>query len=170
MPSIALWAYVGFLGVSWFTWLQIMLFDIRFARDSIFERTCKVLQLAAMIGFVSAGSSFASRAIDENLWAFVSLSFLLAATRLMLAIEYLLALRFVHRKLPTATRGLTIIVTTLAVASAIYATVSIFVPSIVKRLTANMIYNRYITVSVTTGKRNGLISGWFGAPCQSWKP
>lgn len=105
-----------------------MLFDIRFARDSIFERTCKVLQLVAMIGFVSAGSSFASRAIDENLWAFSSLSLLLAATRLMLGLEYLFTLRFIHLKLRSATRGLAGIVMTLAVASAIYATVSILPP------------------------------------------
>ncbi|OOF96356.1 hypothetical protein ASPCADRAFT_395953 [Aspergillus carbonarius ITEM 5010] len=84
----ALWAYIGFLGVIWFTWLQVTLFDIRFARDSIFERICKAVQLAAMVGFASAGTRFTTRVRAENVWAFQSLSLILGGSRLLLALQY----------------------------------------------------------------------------------
>ncbi|KAJ6129615.1 hypothetical protein N7512_002395 [Penicillium capsulatum] len=70
-------AYIGFLGIIWFTWLQVTLFDIRFARDSVFERICKAVQLGAMVGFASAGTRFSIHIRDENAWAFQSLSLIL---------------------------------------------------------------------------------------------
>ncbi|EFR02035.1 hypothetical protein MGYG_05037 [Nannizzia gypsea CBS 118893] len=87
----ALWSYVCFLGIIWFTWLQVTLFDIRFARDSVFERICKAVQLATMVGFASAGSGFAMQVLPENLWIFHSLTILLAISRLMLSLEYFIA-------------------------------------------------------------------------------
>ncbi|KAL5361729.1 nineteen complex-related protein 2-domain-containing protein [Aspergillus floccosus] len=84
----ALMAYIGFLGMIWFTWLQITLYDIRFARDSIFERICKAIQLAAMVGFASAGTRFTPHIQDENLWAFQSLSIFLGGSRVLLGIQY----------------------------------------------------------------------------------
>ncbi|EGD96011.1 hypothetical protein TESG_03472 [Trichophyton tonsurans CBS 112818] len=87
----ALWSYVCFLGIIWFTWLQVTLFDIRFARDSVFERVCKAVQLATMVGFASTGSGFATRVLPENLWIFHSLTLLLAISRLMLTLEYFIA-------------------------------------------------------------------------------
>lgn len=91
IKCVALWSYVCFLGIIWFTWLQVTLFDIRFARDSVFERVCKAVQLATMVGFASAGSGFATRVLPENLWIFQSLTILLAISRLMLTLEYLVA-------------------------------------------------------------------------------
>ncbi|KAL4888183.1 nineteen complex-related protein 2-domain-containing protein [Aspergillus ambiguus] len=84
----ALMAYIGFLGMIWFTWLQITLYDIRFARDSIFERICKAIQLAAMVGFASAGTRFTPHIRDENIWAFRSLSIFLGGSRVLLGIQY----------------------------------------------------------------------------------
>ena len=77
-----------------------------------------------MIGFISAGSSFASKALDENIWAFLSLSVLLATSRLMLAIQYLMTIGFIYRKLRSAVKGLSIIVIALIVTSATYTAVS----------------------------------------------
>ncbi|KAJ5765658.1 hypothetical protein N7520_005217 [Penicillium odoratum] len=101
----ALGSYVGFLGVIWFTWLQVTLFDIRFAQDSVFERTCKALQLAVMIGFASAGTRFTTRVGNENLWAFQSLSLMLAGSRLLLAIQYTITLAFMYRPMKATSKG-----------------------------------------------------------------
>ncbi|KAL1652785.1 hypothetical protein SLS61_004767 [Didymella pomorum] len=43
-------AYIGFFGILWATWFQITLHDVRFARDSIYERACKTLQFIAFVG------------------------------------------------------------------------------------------------------------------------
>ncbi|KAJ5660374.1 hypothetical protein N7507_006825 [Penicillium longicatenatum] len=101
----ALGSYVGFLGVIWFTWLQVTLFDIRFAQDSVFERTCKALQLAVMIGFASAGTRFTTRVRDENLWAFQSLSLILAGSRILLATQYTITLAFMYQPMKASAKG-----------------------------------------------------------------
>jgi hypothetical protein len=111
--------------VLWFTWLQVALFDIRFARDSIFERVCKALQLAAMVGFASAGSRFATRISDENIWVFQALSALLAGSRLMLAIQYIINTGFMYRTLRSAVKGMVIIVGVLLASGFTYMGVSI---------------------------------------------
>ncbi|CAI7597963.1 unnamed protein product [Penicillium manginii] len=103
---LALGAYIGFLGVIWFTWLQVTLFDIRFARDSIFERICKAFQLGVMVGFASAGSRFTTRVRDENVWAFQSLSLILAGSRSLLAIQYTVNTFFVYKHIKRSARGL----------------------------------------------------------------
>ncbi|KAJ6015393.1 hypothetical protein N7540_009984 [Penicillium herquei] len=101
----ALGAYVGFLGVIWFTWLQVTLFDIRFARDSVMERVFKAFQLGAMIGFASAGTRFTTRVRDDNLWAFQLLSLMLAVSRIQLAIQYTITLAFMHQHMKHDAKG-----------------------------------------------------------------
>lgn len=51
-------AYTGFFGILWATWFQITLHDVRFARDSLYERICKTIQFVAFIGLALVGSSF----------------------------------------------------------------------------------------------------------------
>ncbi|KAL7358526.1 hypothetical protein ACKS0A_02536 [Histoplasma ohiense] len=106
----ALWSYIGFLSIIWFTWFQVALFDIRFAQDSIFERICKALQLATMVGFASTGSGFTTQVRDENVWAFLSLSILLACSRLLLSVEYSVASIFLYGTMRVASRRLLFIV------------------------------------------------------------
>ncbi|KAH3632776.1 hypothetical protein KXW67_007888 [Aspergillus fumigatus] len=113
-------AYIGFLGVIWFTWLQITLFDIRFARDSVFERICKAAQLAAMVGFASAGTRFTTQIRDENVWAFQSLSLLLGGSRVLLAVQYAVNICLIHERMRPAARGLSIIVAALLASSLVY--------------------------------------------------
>lgn len=120
----ALWAYIGFLGIIWFTWLQVTLFDIRFARDSIFERICKAIQLAAMVGFASAGSRFTTRVQPENVWAFQSLSLILGGSRLLLALQYTVNAVFLRRRMMPAARGVSIIAGMQFVSSLTYLLVS----------------------------------------------
>lgn len=104
----ALGAYIGFLGIIWFTWLQVTLFDIRFARDSVFERVCKAIQLGAMVGFASAGSRFSTRVQEENAWAFQSLSLILTGSRGLLAVQYTINIAFLRPTMNSAVKGLTI--------------------------------------------------------------
>ncbi|PYI35041.1 hypothetical protein BP00DRAFT_412567 [Aspergillus indologenus CBS 114.80] len=116
----ALGAYVGFLGVVWFTWLQVTLFDIRFARDSIFERICKAIQLAAMVEFASAGTRFTTRVQDENIWAFQSLSLILGVSRLLLSIQYTVDAVFLSKRMRSASKRVYFIAATLFITGFIY--------------------------------------------------
>ncbi|PYH47666.1 uncharacterized protein BP01DRAFT_421403 [Aspergillus saccharolyticus JOP 1030-1] len=116
----ALGAYVGFLGVVWFTWLQVTLFDIRFARDSIFERICKAIQLAVMVGFASAGTRFTTRVREENVWAFQSLSLILGVSRLLLSIQYTVNAVFLSKRMRSAAKRVYFIVATLFITGFIY--------------------------------------------------
>lgn len=107
------------------------LFDIRFARDSIFERVCKAMQLVAMVGFASAGSRFTTRVRDENVWAFQALSALLAGSRLMLAVQYMINIGFLHKKMRMAAKGMFMIAVVLSASSFSYTGVSISkIPSV----------------------------------------
>ncbi|TQB69611.1 hypothetical protein MPDQ_001606 [Monascus purpureus] len=109
----ALGSYISFLGVIWFTWLQVTLFDIRFARDSVFERVCKAVQLAVMVGFASAGSRISTRVRDENVWAFQSLSVFLGVSRILLGIQYTVNIGLTHKKMRSSMKGLFTIAGTL---------------------------------------------------------
>ncbi|KKK13945.1 hypothetical protein AOCH_002948 [Aspergillus ochraceoroseus] len=116
----ALGAYIGFLGVIWFTWLQVTMFDIRFARDSIFERICKAIQLAAMVGFASAGTRFTTHVREDNVWAFQSLSLFLGGSRILLAVQYSVGIYFLRNEMRKAAKSLCIIVATLFVSSLVH--------------------------------------------------
>jgi hypothetical protein len=51
-------AYIGFFAFIWSTWFQITLHDVRFSRDSLYERTCKVGQMIIFAAFALIGSKF----------------------------------------------------------------------------------------------------------------
>lgn len=51
-------AYVGFFAIIWSTWFQVTLHDVRFSRDSVYERICKVIQMIVFVGFALVGSKF----------------------------------------------------------------------------------------------------------------
>ena len=102
--------YVGFVTILWSTWLQITIFDVRFASDSLFERLCKLLQLGVMIGFAVAGPGF-SFDLEANPDAWMSLrrlTLILMAQRLALcgqyAVIYLFARRHAHIGVPVLFR------------------------------------------------------------------
>ncbi|KAF1991232.1 hypothetical protein K402DRAFT_436525 [Aulographum hederae CBS 113979] len=62
----SLFAYIGFFSILWSSWYQITLHDVRFARDSIYERACKTIQFVAFIAFALVGSAFAPGTKDAN--------------------------------------------------------------------------------------------------------
>lgn len=122
----ALGAYIGFLGIIWFTWLQVTLFDIRFARDSVFERICKAIQLGAMVGFASAGTRFTTHVRDENVWAFQSLTAILAGSRLLLAIQYTVNVAFVRSSMKHSSVGVTLTAGAFCFTGSVYGWVGSF--------------------------------------------
>jgi hypothetical protein len=119
-------AYIGFLGVIWFTWLQVTLFDIRLARDSVFERICKAIQLGAMVGFASAGTRFTTRVQDENVWAFQSLTAILAGSRLLLALQYTINIAFMRSSMKHSSIGVTFTASAFWFAGSLYGWVGSF--------------------------------------------
>jgi low temperature requirement protein LtrA len=67
-------AYIGFFGILWATWFQITLHDVRFARDSLYERICKTIQFITFVGLALVGSSFNPTSEKGNNQASHSLS------------------------------------------------------------------------------------------------
>lgn len=120
--------YIGFLGVIWFTWLQVMMFDIRFARDSLFERICKAMQLGIMVGFASAGTRITTRVRPENVWAFQSLSLMLGGSRLLLSVQYIVSTVLIRKRMSCASKGLYFIAAALLVSSLVHFGVSQTLP------------------------------------------
>ncbi|KAL8950484.1 MAG: hypothetical protein Q9183_007519, partial [Haloplaca sp. 2 TL-2023] len=52
----AITSYIGFFAILWFTWLQVVLYDVRFGCDSLFERLCKLVHFGAMVTFAIIGT------------------------------------------------------------------------------------------------------------------
>ncbi|KAF5866043.1 hypothetical protein ETB97_001120 [Aspergillus alliaceus] len=72
------------------------------------------MQLAAMVGFASAGTRFTTRIRDENVWAFQSLSLFLGGSRILLALQYTVNnIVFVRKPMKSAAKGVSIIAATL---------------------------------------------------------
>ncbi|KAI9774455.1 MAG: hypothetical protein M1835_006039 [Candelina submexicana] len=116
----SLLSYIGFFAIIWGTWLQVALFDVRFALDSIFERVCKVIQLATMVGFASVGSQFAPEVIDQNFRAFQTMSILLLINRGLLAIQYSTVAVLISKKHKGVVRPLAFIIVILAITAGVY--------------------------------------------------
>ncbi|TKX19958.1 hypothetical protein C1H76_7842 [Elsinoe australis] len=101
--------YIGFFTILWFTWYQVSLYDVRFSKDSIFDRIAKAVQFGVMIGFAVNGPTFdvgeklesilglssdesISIIADPHLVSFKSLTLIMMASRLVLVLQYLQAL------------------------------------------------------------------------------
>ncbi|KAL5453982.1 hypothetical protein PMIN06_005237, partial [Paraphaeosphaeria minitans] len=90
-------SYVGIFGILWSSWLQVTLHDVRFARDSLYERVCKTIQFIVFVGLALVGSSFnpgkeptgAKKASNTN---FRILCYTLVISRGLLAIQHVVVL------------------------------------------------------------------------------
>ncbi|KAE8868108.1 hypothetical protein PTNB29_02019 [Pyrenophora teres f. teres] len=91
--------YIGFFGILWSCWFQITLHDVRFARDSLYERVCKTIQFIVFVGLALVGSQFnpASTKGKMNSTNFRILCYTLVISRGLLAIQYLVVLFFTWR-------------------------------------------------------------------------
>jgi low temperature requirement protein LtrA len=61
-----LYGYMGFFGILWSCWFQVTLHDVRFARDSIYERICKTVQFIVFIGLALVGSGFTPGSVKAS--------------------------------------------------------------------------------------------------------
>lgn len=89
--------YIGFFGVLWSTWFQITLHDVRFARDSLYERACKTVQFICFVGLALAGSQFNPASPKGDNINFRILCYTLVICRGLLALQYLVVLYFTWR-------------------------------------------------------------------------
>lgn len=78
-----------------------------------------------MVGFASTGSGFATQVRDENVWAFLSLSILLACSRLLLSVEYSIASIFLYGTMQVASKRLLFIVAVFIGTGVTYTGVSV---------------------------------------------
>ncbi|KAF2712110.1 hypothetical protein K504DRAFT_479868 [Pleomassaria siparia CBS 279.74] len=90
-------AYVGFFGILWCSWFQVTLHDVRFARDSIYERVCKTIQFIVFVGLALVGSSFNPGKIASNT-NFRILCYTLVISRSLLMIQYIVVLVFTMKE------------------------------------------------------------------------
>ncbi|KAF4547515.1 Hypothetical protein D9617_41g062660 [Elsinoe fawcettii] len=128
--------YIGFFTILWFTWYQVSLYDIRFSKDSIFDRIAKVCQFGIMLGFAINGPTFdvgeklesimglssddsISIIADPNLTSFKSLTIIMMASRLVLVLQYLQAL-FLTRKQTETILPMSLIAGTEFIAAMVY--------------------------------------------------
>ncbi|KAK7192472.1 hypothetical protein PSPO01_01180 [Paraphaeosphaeria sporulosa] len=95
-------AYIGFFGILWSSWFQVTLHDVRFARDSLYERVCKTIQFIVFVGLALVGSSFnpgmestgGKKASNTN---FRILCYTLVISRGLLAIQHAVVLFYLVR-------------------------------------------------------------------------
>ena len=114
---------MGFFAIIWTTWLQVTLFDVRFAVDSVYERACKVVQLVTMIGYASVGPGFDPN-VTKDFKVFKELTVLLLVSRGLLAIQYAVVTAYVAKKRKETTKPLLFIVLIFTITSLVFLGVS----------------------------------------------
>ncbi|CAI6261960.1 unnamed protein product [Periconia digitata] len=116
-------AYVSFFGILWSCWFQVTLHDVRFARDSLYERACKVIQLIVFVGLALVGSSFSPSGPDADNTNFRILCYTLTLSRFLLAMQYLVVLFYVFRaKYSKLYLPLSIMVALYGIAALVFST------------------------------------------------
>ncbi|KAI4234389.1 MAG: hypothetical protein LQ349_003827 [Xanthoria aureola] len=96
-------SYIGFFAILWFTWLQVVMLDVRFGVDSLFERVAKLIHFAVMITFAIIGTKFDPSSPHETYPTMRQLSLCLFVSRLVLICQYGSVMLWVkgHKKIIT---------------------------------------------------------------------
>ncbi|KAL8668874.1 MAG: hypothetical protein Q9168_006519, partial [Polycauliona sp. 1 TL-2023] len=96
-------SYIGFFAILWFTWLQVVMFDVRFGVDSLFERVAKLIHFAVMVTFAIVGTNFDPSNLHQTYPTMRQLSLCLFVSRLVLIAQYASVMFWVktHKKLTT---------------------------------------------------------------------
>ncbi|KAL8902034.1 MAG: hypothetical protein Q9207_004914 [Kuettlingeria erythrocarpa] len=81
-------SYIGFFAILWFTWLQVVLFDVRFGTDSIFERTAKLIHFGVMTTFAIVGTKFDPTKRGGMHVTIKQMSLILIVSRVVLICQY----------------------------------------------------------------------------------
>jgi len=58
-----------------------------------------------MVGFASTGTRFTTQVHSGNVWAFQTLSLILCASRMLLAIQYTINVAVIHARMKPAAKG-----------------------------------------------------------------
>ncbi|KAF2761448.1 hypothetical protein EJ05DRAFT_498000 [Pseudovirgaria hyperparasitica] len=97
--------YIEFFSILWGTWFSVTLFDVRFASDSLYERACKLIQCAVFVVLSLVGSHFEPGTVQTygqsetpSNDTFRILSYALATSRALLAIQYIVVAVFCARR------------------------------------------------------------------------
>jgi len=86
--SRSLEAYVGFFTLLWFTWFGTIMFDVRFAIDSLFTRLSKACSFAVMTAFAMSSVYFGTTAEQHFGHDAQMMSLILMASRFLLVLQY----------------------------------------------------------------------------------
>lgn len=100
--------YIGFFCILWFTWYQVSLYDVRFSKDSMFDRMAKLVQFGVMIGFAACGPTFNAGVntgkqleqfevfftafYDPSYRTFRALTLIMMVSRFVLVLQYIQAM------------------------------------------------------------------------------
>jgi hypothetical protein len=79
---------VAFFTILWWSWLQTVMFDVRFGVDSIYDRVFKAITLTVTMGFMLGGSTWDITKVQENKKGFKFMAAALAIARFQLFIQY----------------------------------------------------------------------------------
>jgi hypothetical protein len=94
--SASLLTYIGFFTLLWFTWFSTIIFDVRFAVDSWFTRLSKACSFGVMTAFAMNTVYFDMEKAEQFGRNAQMTSLILMASRLFLAIQYLITMIAVY--------------------------------------------------------------------------
>ncbi|RFU73321.1 hypothetical protein TARUN_8929 [Trichoderma arundinaceum] len=86
----SLGSFVGYILLLWTTRLLTTLYDVRYITDSVWERLCRAVHLAVMVGFAELGPTFDF--FKEAKSVFQAMCLFLMVSRFMLALQYFIVL------------------------------------------------------------------------------
>ncbi|KAL8708361.1 MAG: hypothetical protein Q9220_006741 [cf. Caloplaca sp. 1 TL-2023] len=101
--TTAILSYIGFFALLWFTWLQVVLYDVRFGVDSLFERLAKLVHIGVMVTFAIIGTRFDSSHPRATYNTMRQISIVLMVSRVVLICQYGFVMLWVkgHKKIVT---------------------------------------------------------------------
>jgi hypothetical protein len=88
VDSRSLKDYVGFFTLLWFTWFNTIIFDVRFAIDSLFTRLSKACSFGVMTAFAMSSVYFGTSDAAHFGHDAQMISLILVASRFFLVIQY----------------------------------------------------------------------------------
>jgi|TARA_R110002003_G_scaffold42_14_gene3170 hypothetical protein len=74
--------------MTWFTWLSVTLFDVRFSIDCVWNRLHKAIQFGVFTGFVFAGPVFDKYSNSHDAMSYKNFAIVLVVSRTAIAIQY----------------------------------------------------------------------------------
>ena len=97
---LALITYTLFFAILWFTWMQVTYHDLRYCRDSFYERVCKMAQFSFMVLFSAKSREWNPYEMEKKTSqdAVIWVSAVLMASRWFLMVQYGVVAYFLWRR------------------------------------------------------------------------